>query len=455
MAISSSMVWEIRSAGSVTLNGGGGFKPGASGTDYSQQNSVQYALTGGTTSGISDTIAHSSASTDMVGNTCLLGGTNVTAGYYEIIAVVAGVSIQVDRNCTTGSGAAMTIKIGGATATIGSIGLSTNHVQPGNYVWIKGTFTGLLSDNIAMAGTASLPVTVEGYNTTRGDGYLGRSNNGSGPLITTNFPSLTYAGAQRINPSGSYIIIKYLTVITNNGTTAISVTGNNIIYGCSVVNNNTTSAAGGLNASAGGLVANCDVSLPSGVAGAIGVNITATGGKCICCRVSNAGGTGIVLTAGGVAIGNLVFSCGIGIFTNTTTTSGIIWSNTIANISGDGINIVTGTTAQSLIGMNMITDCGGYGVNMVSTSSPGQIIHNRFRDNTSGNVGNASAEVLALMLGNVTSGNGTTDYVNAAGGDYTLLLSSPAVAAGLLYPTSMGAYQRGGVPFVHPGMIGM
>lgn len=441
MAISSTMVWEVRSAGSVTLNGGGGFKPGASGTDYSQQNAVQYALTAVTTAGVSDTMLTASASVDMIGNTCqITAGTNFTTGYYEIIAAVAGVSIQVDRNCATAAGAAGVVKIGGATATLGSIGVATA-IQPGNLVWIKGAFSGLNSDSVGTAGTASLPVILEGYSSTRGDGYLGRTSN-NGPLITTNFPSLTYTGSQRLNPSGTYQIYKYLTIITNNATGSITTSANDQIISCNIVNNNATAAAIGLSiAAAGDLAFNCDVSLPSGVAGSVGITAGATGSKAVGCRVSNAGGTGISITAGGAAINNLIYSSGIGIATVTVTTSSLIWGNTIANITGDGINIITATTAASIIGMNMITDCGGFGLNMVSTSNPAQVLYNRFRDNTSGNIGNASASVTAGTFGSVTSGNGTSDYVNAAGGNYNLKTTSPAVNAGIPYAASMGAYQ--------------
>ncbi len=81
MALAATIVWEVRSGGSDTLNGGG-FKTGASGTDYSQQNSAQYTLTNATTSGADVTIAHSSASTDMVGNICqITAGTNFTTGF--------------------------------------------------------------------------------------------------------------------------------------------------------------------------------------------------------------------------------------------------------------------------------------------------------------------------------------------------------------------------------------
>ena len=51
----------------------------------------------------------------------ITGGTNFTTGHYQIISVVVGVSVTVDRNCTTAAGAAGTANIGGAKQTIGAM----------------------------------------------------------------------------------------------------------------------------------------------------------------------------------------------------------------------------------------------------------------------------------------------------------------------------------------------
>lgn len=444
MTIASTMVWEVRSAGSVTLNGGGGFKPGASGTDYSQQNAVQYALTAVTTSGVTDTMLTASASTDMVGNTCqITAGTNFTVGIYEILAVVAGVSIQVDKNCATGVGVAGVVKVGGATATITSIGSNVNYVQPGNKIWVKGTYA-TNSDTVAAVGTASLPVVVEGYNTTRGDGYLGRTNS-NGPLILTNMPSITYNAAQRLNTTTPYIVFRYLNIITNNATASVTATGIGTTYdSCSVVNNNNTTAGTCLSvATAGALAINCDLSMPSGVAGSTTLGVTQTFTKAIGCRITNAGGNGVSMAASSSLTNCLIYNCGQnGINLTTTTAQSLINYNTIVGNVGDGINVLTGNTGLAVcIEGNMITDNGGFGINNVINTNAIQIYYTRFRDNTSGNIGNASAYANVSTIGSVTSGSGTSDYVNAAGGDYTLKTTSPAVNASLPYAASMGAYQ--------------
>ena len=79
MALSSLIEWEIRTGGSDT--NGGGFKSGATGQDYSQQNAAQYALTGLTTAAANAIILTTSAATDPFTNAA--GGNfglNATAG---------------------------------------------------------------------------------------------------------------------------------------------------------------------------------------------------------------------------------------------------------------------------------------------------------------------------------------------------------------------------------------
>lgn len=175
MAISSSIVFEVRTTGSN--NNGGGFKTGATGTDWSQQNAAQYALTSLTTAAANAIILTASAAADMVGNIIqITGGTNFITGFYEITAVSAGVSITVDRNCTTAAGASGTANIGGALLTISQAALI---VVAGNIVYIKsGTYSELVS--ITVGGNASAGFILwSGYGTSRNDTPTGTNR----PLI--------------------------------------------------------------------------------------------------------------------------------------------------------------------------------------------------------------------------------------------------------------------------------
>jgi hypothetical protein len=93
---------------------------GTWGVDYSQQDAAQFSLTGLTTSAANAIILTANASVNMIGNGLIItGGTNFTTGYYQINSVSAGVSITVDRTCTSAAGAVGTAGIGGSFASLG------------------------------------------------------------------------------------------------------------------------------------------------------------------------------------------------------------------------------------------------------------------------------------------------------------------------------------------------
>lgn len=173
MAIAAGAVWEARSGASASNVGGGFWVPGSSGTDYSQQNAPQYSLTGGTSSGAGAVLLHASAAADMVGNGLhIISGTNATAGWYQVMSVVVGVSITVDRNDVTGVAASVVFNVGGAVSLQHSTDQSLfNTMQAGNKMWIlNGTYTltGTLNVNVA-AGSNTAYIALEGYAVTRGD----------------------------------------------------------------------------------------------------------------------------------------------------------------------------------------------------------------------------------------------------------------------------------------------
>src|SRR5271155_31095 len=119
MAFPTGVVWEVRTA-TGSDNNGGGWVPGASGTDYSQQTSPQYALTGVASAGSGNTVLSSSAAAAMVGNIAqCVSGTNYNTGFFEVVSVSVGVSITFSINAAgnsicTGVGASGVINIGGA-----------------------------------------------------------------------------------------------------------------------------------------------------------------------------------------------------------------------------------------------------------------------------------------------------------------------------------------------------
>lgn len=197
MAISQSTIFEVRPTNGVDTNGGG-FVSGASGTDYSQQNAAQYALTGLTTSGASATILTASASTDMVGNLIqITSGTNFTTGFYQILSVVAGVSITVDRNATSGVGASGVGNIGGALKTIGK---ANGAMQAGNVCYVKAeatiTTASTITINFAATGTGQTQGFI-GYTSSRTDGgqvtIQASTGLGSTDIVNLNAQGLYFA----------------------------------------------------------------------------------------------------------------------------------------------------------------------------------------------------------------------------------------------------------------------
>jgi hypothetical protein len=170
MALSGSIMWEVRTTGSD--NNGGGFKTGAAGTDYSQQNSAQKSGT--------DLAIHASDNTKVqpvaagvaaadVGNVIqITAGTNFTVGFYEITAQ-DGTYWTLDRAVGTTGSTGGTYAMGGALATF-ETGVSLLTVN-GMFLWVKNTATySPVGNEIAMPSGTFQTVGVAGYGTTRGDG---------------------------------------------------------------------------------------------------------------------------------------------------------------------------------------------------------------------------------------------------------------------------------------------
>lgn len=187
MALSSDTVWEVRTGGSDT--NGGGFVTGASGTDWSQQDAAQYAVTDGVTAGTTTiTSATANFGTDVVGNIVYVaGGTgSVTPGWYQIVSRTNATTIVVDRSTGLTAGTGVTLNVGGAMGTPG--GFCVPHVASGvagMKCWIKAGNYPLSTSTLSVSGgpflaKAATALVVEGYQTTRGD------RTGTKPILDAN-----------------------------------------------------------------------------------------------------------------------------------------------------------------------------------------------------------------------------------------------------------------------------
>lgn len=162
MAISTSTVWDVRPATGSDTNGGG-FVTGASGTDWSQQASPQYSVTDGVAVGTTTvTSATAAFGTDVVGNIANIGG-----AWFQIISRTNATTIVVDRNVTTGSG--LTIKIGGAFATISQ---ANSVATANNQIYFQGTYTVTTALTVTLQSDTApgTPLSFIGYTSTHGDG---------------------------------------------------------------------------------------------------------------------------------------------------------------------------------------------------------------------------------------------------------------------------------------------
>lgn len=144
---------------------------GSSGTDYSQQNSSQYAFTdlASISSIVVASVSHSFVSTDVGNLLNIASGTGFTAGFYQIVSVAAG-QATLDRSPGT-VGVGGNYAVGGSLATLDTVMTragaysQTNGVN-GNVIWLKGTLT-------LTAGNQNFDLaifSVVGYGSTRGDG---------------------------------------------------------------------------------------------------------------------------------------------------------------------------------------------------------------------------------------------------------------------------------------------
>lgn len=319
---------------------------------------------------------------------------------------------------------------------------------PGDRFNIIGAITGrtTTTDTWVNGGNSTSPVVVRGWTSGNVTPYAGRTN-GNGPLITTNFPTISYTTG-RINITGSWILVECLSITGATSNYVVSLGAEGIIRSCAVVNSSTNASAGAIAAAAtGNETFDCDASLTGASGGSAAINCQAGGSAVDSCRITVTSSTAAGITCNNTSIiyGNTIYgNGGPGITMPTTTGRPWIRNNTIVGCGSDGIDIVTGATVLQRVVGNMITDNGGYAVDFNSAAVGAFVAYNRTRDNTSGAYNLATDWVAATSYGNVTTdtGGASTDYVNEPADDYNLIASSPATSASIPQYASMGALQR-------------
>ena len=450
MALSSTLVWEIRRTGSSA--NGGAFRAGAAGTDYSQQDAPQVTYTDLTVDATSNTKVTSAANPfgpAHVGNLInITGGTGWTNGRYEVISVTGNVA-TLDRspaavNATGGQG-----RLGGAADSLNTIAPA---IVASNVVWIRydGGTPYLVGSSVLVATgptfAANAPYTrISGYAVTRGDKGL----NG----IVDQRPTI------RANSTGvivvqvtSSIIVEHL-IIDGNNTTATSglvATTRCELINCKIVN--TTTA--GIQANSSTTILGCEIANFSGTAG---IQHGATGNlQVVGCWIHDASTVGI--NAGGATnvfvarcvISNLSGAASDGI---QVASGCVALNNTICNVGRHGINQPSPQTAGTFIAQgNILAMCGGYG--MAGLSAAGMRADPLFDGNAYWNNGVGNRTNLD-DAGAVNVQNASGPYMNI----YDVVLSAdPFVARGAndfrLNATAGagGACRGAAVPKAWPGL---
>lgn len=380
--------------------------------DYSQVAGVVFSLTGLTTAAANAIILTASATKAMVGNVIqITGGTNFTTGFYAITAASAGVSLTVDRTCTTAAGAAGTAGIGGALATPSqafSIGVASNRY------WIKtGSYTMSANPTMNAAGVnpsnTANPNWISGYNSLRGDAPKTTSR----PTITAASTCTTILPLTTAGWWVEYLILDCATTVANS---AITQSGqfstfryiqaiNFKQFGISLSNSNPRS-----------LVDRCEISGGTSAATA-GINMGGAG-RIYNCYVHGNLCSGIVIGGQDASIIASIIAGNTG-----TTSDGIqtqygvtILNNVLRGNGRDGVRNTTQFNIAFLCRNNIFASnavsAAGFGLNFASGLVPPSPDYdfNAYLTDTRNNCGSGANDVTLTV----------DPFTNAAGGDFSL-----------------------------------
>lgn len=421
MALNAAQQWWVR-AGGNQLNGGGYDATIASpGTNYSDQDGSQVTFNGttitATTAGVSATITitgYTVATTDVANIVRIASGTNFTPGYYCIISVNTGSSTwTLDRNCTSGVGAAMVGRMGGAhpsminysnggTATAPTL---TTPLVAGNTINVRGAGSDAPSSaDYTQSGYYTFPSAVANSSTTSVVGYNGR------PFFSTN--GLWFYNT--INWRFSNLKFK---ATSNSNFNLGFIHSTNSIINCHFDQNGNDGSACYLSTE----VIDCYI-FNSGSASAgtyPGIYMGGTyGGPAFGNYIVGWRGGGIFLSQLNFVINNLIVNCKlIGIEVQDASTYNFgIFSNTVDNCGSDGIKVTK--TGNVTIMDNTVSNCTGYGLNIPSYSATLSGWHTIDYNNYYNNNGGGAQYNGASAATHDTNTNPT--FVNSGGGNYAL-----------------------------------
>lgn len=448
-----------------TVAGCGATTGGTWAVDYAGPGQTADSVTNSTfaSAGSSTTLTDGSSifTPAMVGNAVHITNTGTggfgVLGWYTITAYGSATSVTV--NVTTNTGTAMvagTGFIGGAVALLDNINSASAGLGPvaGNQIFLSGSFTQANTVTWVVVGTATSPVKIQGYLTYWGDVATNFSRtNGSGAIVTTNMPLLTFASTKTlISSSGVFTIWDWLNITGNEAGTLFTPGASDLITR-NVITNVDANAASVVLSSGGALLFNNDFLETGATTATTGIAAAGSVGVIMANRIvisSPTGNGATVSGAGPVFINNQFIGAGRGTATAgagivTTAAAGRIMAvaNSIVGFYDD-VNIInTPSTAFNFLVGNMLTDAANYGLNATTTANSVASLYNRTGNNVAGAQGSAGTWLAFTNYGEVTSWT-TSDYQSVTT-DLRLLSGSPAVGAAFFPNASIGALQLSAV----------
>jgi hypothetical protein len=415
-AIHADTVWECQADATANSVNGGGFynrDPGTS-VDYSQQTAAQLHLTD------LDMVAASTTLTSvtggftaaMAGNIIhITAGTNFTVGWYEITAYTDTNTVTLDRTAIpVGENNADAVGyVGGAMSLASTLDDEFfKQMVAGNIIYVEaGTYTFVEHVQANTAGTATAPISIEGYQTTRGDDPTGDNR----PLFA--------CGAYVFRTDRDYWYWKDLRMTVTHAT-GVTVGDRNIITNVKVHNSSATSDYEAFTSSSYVYFVNCEAISNAGN----GIQ-TANVNYVIGSYVHDCGVTGIAGTAGyAILINNIIDTCatGVSLYLHTSMLINNTFYNCTTGVSG-------GTTYNSVVLSNIFDECTTP-ASWDTEQKSNWFDYNSWDGDKSSNV-------------NVTAGDNSIDsditLTDPANGDFTLGSGSACIDVGLQVGTNQGA----------------
>ncbi len=457
MALSAAQVLETRTTGSDT--NGAGFKSGGTGTDWSQQNTAQYAVSDAVGNGTTTvTSASANFGTDAKDNLAYIQG-----AWYEVTARNSPTSITVDH--ATGTFTGGTLNIGGALATpaaalaLMTVSGMTAYVKSGTY----NISTGL---SVPSGISYNNKTRLIGYNTSRDDLFLGSGTSLARPIIKAIAAIVGFTNAQ----SGFSLENFELDGNSATGTQGVVVTGfyDNYVTNCKI---HDWSAEGYKETATVAALIGCEVYNCAGTNGSVEV-----GQAVHFCYIHDCTKPAIYLNANGTAavtwncIRDITGAGSDGIKANIY--GGVIQHNSIRNVAGSCINLTTydlftDVSNNILVNGGQATGNTGscYGLNVAGGAARQYVNfhHNAFYNNKT-----AARNVILAGIGDVTltgdpftsSSNLTLNNTAGAGAACRNAGYAGTLAQGSVGYEDIGALRHqdpaggGGGLLTHPGMAG-